>query len=277
VGQRQALVRDERNAGNMASAVERSGFPGDHHPTAVAVDTVLDSTSEHSISVKHGVLSYEADALERVAARAGIDPPEHPVGYQDRHGRHHLPWDCALALAEAFARNEPSTVLDPIDTQEHEWATEARSPGHSYLIGLLTEYRAAWAIVRQWAGHDAAIAAREARITDLERLLTSVMWDLRRPILTVSGSPRASAGHCWVDEHRTGSRERAGSRTSLSASTRCARGNESGRVWTSCRDDPRFHRYELGSTMMLRRRSRSEVAVTSRPGGVVLSGEHRAV
>ena len=99
----------------------------------------------------------------------------------DRHGRHHLPWSSALELAEAFARNEPATVLDPIDTQEHEWATEARSPGNSYLIGLLTDYRAAWAIVRQWAGHDAAIAARETRITELEHLLTQTMWDLRRP------------------------------------------------------------------------------------------------
>ncbi len=55
----------------MASAVERSGFPSNQHPIAVAVDTILDSTSEHSISVNHGVLSYEADALglaERLVA-----------------------------------------------------------------------------------------------------------------------------------------------------------------------------------------------------------------
>lgn len=180
-GQRGALLRDERDAATMAASVDRSGFPGDRHPIAMAVTTILDSTSERGIHLHHGVLTYETDVIERIAARAGIDPPDHPVGYQDRHGRYHLPWDCALALAEAFARNEPSTVLDPIDAQEQEWATEASEPGQHYLIDLLTEYRSVWAIIRQWAGHDAAVAAREARIRDLERLLTSVMWDLRRP------------------------------------------------------------------------------------------------
>lgn len=41
--------------------------------------------------------------------------------------------------------------------------------------------RARWALVRQWAGHDTAIAAREERIASLEELLTHAMWDLRRP------------------------------------------------------------------------------------------------
>ena len=191
-GQRRALLRDERNADAMTAAVDRSGFPGNHHPVAIAVTEILDSTGERDISVHHGVLSYEPDVLERVAARANIDIPDHVVGYRDRHGRHHLPWDCAIALAAAFACNEPSTVLDPIDAKEHEWSTEARRPGGHYLIDLLTEYRAVWAIVRQWAGHDAAIAAREERIRDLEQLVTSVMWDLRRTDPDCDGSLRES-------------------------------------------------------------------------------------
>jgi hypothetical protein len=43
--------------------------------------------------------------------------------------------------------------------------------GEDYIIGLLNEYRAAWAVVRQWAGHDAAMIQREAEIQRLERLV----------------------------------------------------------------------------------------------------------
>jgi hypothetical protein len=31
-------------------------------------------------------------------------------------------------------------------------------------IPLLNKYRAAWALVRQWAGYDAAVAEREAHL-----------------------------------------------------------------------------------------------------------------
>ena len=39
------------------------------------------------------------------------------------------------------------------------------------MVGLLNEYRASWALIRQWAGHDAAVAEREATIQKLERLV----------------------------------------------------------------------------------------------------------
>ena len=158
-GQRQALLSDERNAGTMALAVQRSGFPGDHHPIAFAVDTILDATSEHSISVNHGVLSYEADALERVAARAGIGPPDHPVSYRDRHGRHHLPWDCALALAEAFARNEP--------LQRRGWRERRENSLGSWLPATWTDCRGRFGIPfsfpRAGSDADAVISVVRAR------------------------------------------------------------------------------------------------------------------
>jgi hypothetical protein len=49
------------------------------------------------------------------------------------------------------------------------------------VAGGSNSYRAAWAIVRQWAGHDVAVAIREERIHKLERLLSDIRWDLKHP------------------------------------------------------------------------------------------------
>ena len=72
-------------------------------------------------------------------------------------------------------------MLTPVEVAERDWTSRAREPGGDYALGLLADYRACWAIIRQWAGHDAAVAIREERIDELEQLLTRVMWDLRRP------------------------------------------------------------------------------------------------
>ena len=53
-------------------------------------------------------------------------------------------------------------------------------PGEDYMTDLLNEYRAAWALLRQWAGHDAAVAAREAQIKDLERLVWDAVYALQK-------------------------------------------------------------------------------------------------
>ena len=179
--ERTAFLRDERNGEFLASVV-RDRFPGNGSPIASAVDDILNSTGEGaSLVTWSGIFRYQPDALDRVAARAGTDPPTHHTGYKDRHGQHYLPFECALSLAQAFAAAEPRTVLDHVDIQERDAALKAREPGGSYMSGLLSEWRASWALVRQWASHDVAVAAREERILELERLLTQTMWDLRRP------------------------------------------------------------------------------------------------
>jgi len=179
--ERAAFLRDERNAQALARFVG-DRFPGDDSPIVSAVESVLSATGEGgALFTYRGVLHYEPDALARVAARAGVDPPTHHAGYVDRHGEHHLPFECAISLARAFAAAEPRTVLDFVDGEERAAAVDAREPGHAYMTSLLAECRASWALVRQWAGHDAAVAAREERILELERLLTQTMWDLRRP------------------------------------------------------------------------------------------------
>jgi putative hemolysin len=49
-----------------------------------------------------------------------------------------------------------------------------------YIVGLLNEYRASWALIRQWAGLDAAIAQREAEIQKLERLVWDAIYALQK-------------------------------------------------------------------------------------------------
>jgi hypothetical protein len=178
---RRALLSDERHAVALDTAVTESGFPGEQHPTTSAVQWVLDTTGESQLWVHHGVLRFEPGALERVAHRAGVAVPTHPAGYRDRYGFGHLPWECAVDLAMRFAGAEPRTVLDSVDSKETEWSNEVRHDRGHHLVGVLNEYRASWALIRQWAGLDAAIAIREERITMLERTLSDVRWDLKRP------------------------------------------------------------------------------------------------
>ncbi|WP_447602910.1 hypothetical protein [Nitrospira sp. Nam80] len=102
------------------------------------------------------------------------------VAYEDRHGTFHLPFSDVLTLAKAFSAAEPSTVLVGVEATEQKWSHEARQPGSGYMVSLLNEYRAAWAIIRQWAGYDAAIAQREARIQQLERLIWDAIYALQK-------------------------------------------------------------------------------------------------
>jgi hypothetical protein len=59
---------------------------------------------------------------------------------------------------------------------ERTWAQEARHHGEEHLPGLLNEYRASWASIRQWTGYDAAVAKREAHIQTLERLVWGAIY-----------------------------------------------------------------------------------------------------
>jgi hypothetical protein len=48
------------------------------------------------------------------------------------------------------------------------------------MVVLLNEYRAAWALIRQWAGHDAALAQRDAEAQRLERLVWDAIYALQK-------------------------------------------------------------------------------------------------
>lgn len=53
---------------------------------------------------------------------------------------------------------------------------EVRNTSSLYLY----EYRAAWALIRQWTGHDPAIAQREVEIARLERLVWDAVYALQK-------------------------------------------------------------------------------------------------
>ena len=46
---------------------------------------------------------------------------------------------------------------------------KATRPVEEYIVPPLNDYRASWALLRQWAGYDAAVAQKEAKIQRLER------------------------------------------------------------------------------------------------------------
>ncbi len=125
--------------------------------------------------------SAPTEALGRLKARANDQSETEPLGgYTDRTGRVHWPFIPALELARKFCAAEPATVLKGIETTERQWSMESSRPGKEYLISLLNEYRASWAIIRQWTGLDPAIAEREAQIQRLERLVWDAVYVYKR-------------------------------------------------------------------------------------------------
>jgi hypothetical protein len=174
-----AFLREEGDASRLMEHNTRSGYQCDS-----ALDNALSEVFESvggGVSFYRGTLRGRQEAFERVRVRAGL-APEHnsPVAYFDRAKTLHVPFDEAVELARKFCAAEPATVLAKIEATEREWAEEARRPGEEYLIPLLNKYRAAWALVRQWAGHDAAVAEREAHIVKLERLVWDAIYALQK-------------------------------------------------------------------------------------------------
>jgi hypothetical protein len=175
---RRAYLRDEEKARVFRALIERSSPPG-KNPIHDAINTVFESTGD-AVSHWDGALTGEHDALERVSKRANTGIPESHSAYVDRFGTTHLPFEVAVELAQAFAAAEPETVLLAVDTQQRKYETEAREPGSSYLVPLVNEWRASWALIRQWAGHDEALAAKDEEIKRLRQVIERASWDLRR-------------------------------------------------------------------------------------------------
>jgi hypothetical protein len=178
--ERRAFLKEDDNERRLKEESHRGGYrkesPVDH-----ALYVVYESVGD-AVSYYNGVLSCEPESIARVRTRAGKDPNQHAAyGYVDRGGKLHLPFGDAVDLARAFCAAEPSTVLAQVEGTEREWAHQARIPGEEHMVGLLNEYRAAWALIRQWAGHDAALAQRDAEIQRVERLVWDAIKPFRRP------------------------------------------------------------------------------------------------
>ena len=71
-------------------------------------------------------------------------------------------------LVDMLALTNP-TPFSRSRRRKNAYETDLKEPGGSYLLSLVNRWRASWALVRQWAGLDAAIAAREVQIKDSAR------------------------------------------------------------------------------------------------------------
>jgi len=109
-----------------------------------------------------------------------------------------LPFDEALEIAKKLCAVEPQVVLAKIEATERDWVQTAHTPGEEYIEPLLNEYQAAWAIIRQWAGHNPAVAAREEQIKKLERLVWDAIYALQKAGLD-NEAARLRRVLTWVD------------------------------------------------------------------------------
>jgi hypothetical protein len=173
---REPVLRDEA----ATKRLREHHPPSDHAPVDLAVHLAVESSKERAVFFR-GELQGSPDSIERLKVRAGLDPGKSDsLAFVDRHGEAHLPFDEALEIARGFCSKEPSAIVAEIEVTEREWSAATIRPGKEYLVGLLNEYRAAHALIRQWTGMDAAVAQREVHIQRLERLVWDAVYALQR-------------------------------------------------------------------------------------------------
>lgn len=177
---RKAFLQEEENRERILKRNEDLGY-AENSPIADALYEVFESVGERRVSFYKGVLRCSPEAIDRVRTRAKIKTGRSsPYAYTDRQGTLHLPFDEALELAQSFCAAEPAAVLAAVEAAERKWAREARTPGDEHIVPLLNDFRASWALIRQWTGHDPAIAQREAEIQMLERLVWDAIYTLQK-------------------------------------------------------------------------------------------------
>jgi len=189
-----AFLKDEVNATRLREHNDRQGFERDS-PIDRAIEQIFESVGEQVV-YSHGSLSGKPEEIARLKQRARLNPKEDsPAGCTDRHGTLHLPFDEALELGREFCAAEPSTVLVDVEATEREWEQDIRR-GEKHVLRLLNEYRPSWALLRQWAGLDAAVAQRAAEIQRLERLVWDAIYALQKAGLDTEAAKlrRAIAG-----------------------------------------------------------------------------------
>lgn len=148
------VERDERRELALIRDAERAD-PLD--PTVLdAAEQVLYSTGEDLWIEKHlgYTRCFEPAALERVAARAGVDdaPLKILPAFKDRRGTLFVPNETLLDLAIAFARAEPETVHLRLDTEEKKLVREGYALGETRAHEDLLRSKPAFWVARHWAG-----------------------------------------------------------------------------------------------------------------------------
>lgn len=172
------FLKEEQDETYLIEQNDRDGYRQDSS-VVHAVEQVFDTVGS-DISFYNGVLSGSPEAIELFKTRAGCSASPHsPVGFKRRDGTLSLPFSDALRMAREFCAVEPTTVLVNVETTERKWNHDAQR-GDGSILPLLNSYRAAWALIRQWTGHDPAVALREAEIQRLERLVWDAVYVLQK-------------------------------------------------------------------------------------------------
>jgi hypothetical protein len=173
------VLKEEADRQRIDEYNERQGYAL-KSPITNALSEIFQSVGDE-VTFWGGCLRGKPEAIDRLKTRISLKPGEHsPYSYVDRQGLLFLPFDEALDIAKKFCAVDPQAVLVRIEAGERDWMQTARTPGEDYIIPLLNEYQAAWAIIRQWTGHDPAIAAREEHIQKLERLVWDAIYTLQK-------------------------------------------------------------------------------------------------
>lgn len=176
---RKAWLKEEEREAGLKRQSDHEGYKK-NSPVDRAMYCVFENLGDE-IQYYNGVLSGSVDAVARIKERARVDVNKQSAySYVDRAGRMHLPFGDAVALARALCSAEPSTFLMNAEATERKWSREARTPGEEHMIELLNEFGAAWALIRQWAGHEPAVAQREAEMQRLERLVFDAVYALQK-------------------------------------------------------------------------------------------------
>jgi hypothetical protein len=174
-----AVLKEEADQERIDEYNDRQGYVL-KSPLTTALEEVFESVGEE-VTFWNGCLQGKAEAIDRLKTRVGLTPGTHsPYSYIDRQGLLFLPLDEALEIARKFCAAEPQAGLVKIEAGERDWMQEARTAGKDYMVPLLNEYQAAWAIIRQWTGHEPAIAAREQYIQQLQRLVWDAIYALQK-------------------------------------------------------------------------------------------------
>jgi hypothetical protein len=176
---RTTFLADESNWDRLKEACHQS-WPGNSHPVSEAVDLIFDSTGEVVWVDNSGALCGPIDALERIGQRASWKVQLVSPAFIDRDETARFPFDIALDLARAFAKSEPQAVLWEVESLERKYEWDVRQLGNENLVPILNRLRAGWALCRQWAGFDVAIAQKDHEIERLRRILDDLRYDLRR-------------------------------------------------------------------------------------------------
>ena len=174
-----AFLKEEASEDRIQKYNDDHGYTDRNRPVITALEQVFQSAAD-GVTLTKGCLIGAPESIGRLKARARIDAAKESfVAYVDRQGKLHIPFDEALELARKFCAAEPATVLVDVEATERDWSHKA-THGEEYIVQLLNEYRASWALIRQWAGYDAAVAQREEEIKRLERLVWDAVYALQK-------------------------------------------------------------------------------------------------